>query len=227
MKHLIWSGLDPTYKCADFNMDKALKPLIGGYVVPHFDAKAEVSDALNAQTDMAVDFVFVGFYYDNWFGMKPNKGEDGNYALYLPLSDNPHYMVDVADTGRVAAPLFKRLPEFGGTSKMVGSGEPSWPIHGVIGDKLTGEEIAQAFSEVCLKGAQCTYVPVPVQGWIESGIKMGMPEPVVTDFGHMFAFFNTSTYISARQDAFETYGDRLTKFKPWLEKVKGMLFPDV
>jgi len=55
---------------------------------------------LNAQTDMMVDFLFVGFYYENWFGMKPNKGEGGSYALYLPLDGKPHYMVCVSDVGK-------------------------------------------------------------------------------------------------------------------------------
>ncbi|CAD7949527.1 unnamed protein product [Amoebophrya sp. A120] len=86
VKHLVFSMLENTANHKDFNQDKAFKAVEGStYVVPHFDAKGEASEALNEQKDVAVDFVMVGFYYGNFFGMKPQKGEDGKYAMYMPL----------------------------------------------------------------------------------------------------------------------------------------------
>jgi len=182
---------------------------------------------LNEQSDIAVDFVFVGFYYGNWFGMKPVPDEGGkSYSLYLPIADKPHFMYDVAETGKVVAPLFGRLPTFG-TSVVPGGQDKSWPIAGAIAAKCTGEELAAAFSEVCLNGAPVKYVPLPIEDWIKNGIAAGMPEPVVKDFGAMFGLFQTQTYIDIREQALKDCTDKgMTDFKTWLGTVKGMLYPD-
>lgn len=226
VKHLVYSGLEDTSKVAEFNADKSLKPPSGeadGLVVPHLDGKGQICAVLNAQTDMLVDIVMVGFYYGNFFGMKPAKGEDGNYALYLPLGGNKHYMVDVADTGKVVAPLFARAPVFG-ASVTPGTTDKSWPISGAIAVALTGEEIAAAFSEVCLKGAPVAFVDVPIEGFVAGGIAQGMNEIVAKDFGNMFAYFQTKTYTTTREAARD---GKLTAFKDWLGYVKGMLYPEV
>jgi len=231
VKHLVFSTLEDSRLCADFNADKALPADASSYVVPHFDGKGEASiDIINQQseTDLAVDFVYVGCYYGNWFGMKPVPNEDGkSYSLYLPLADKPHYTVDVADVGKIVAPLFERLPEFGATV-WPGTSEKSWPIHGVVGSKQSGQEIADTFSEVCLDGAECKYVPLPVEAFIANGVKMGMPELVARDFGHMFGFFQCDTYMAVREKALEEGKDKgLTDFKGWLGHVKHMLYPPV
>jgi nucleoside-diphosphate-sugar epimerase len=231
VKHLIYSGLEDTSKVAEFNADKQYKPPSGeadGLVVPHFDAKGQVCAVLNEQTDMLVDIVNIGFYYGNWFGMKPAPNEDGkSYALYLPMGGKKHWMVDVADTGKVVAPLFKRAPVFG-ASVTPGTQDKSWPISGVIAVGMSGEEIAQCFSEVCLKGAPVTFVDVPVEGFVQAGIAHGMPEMVAKDFGNMFGFFQTDIYCTLREAACKESGDKkLTPFKDWLGYVKTMLYPEV
>ncbi|CAD7976578.1 unnamed protein product [Amoebophrya sp. A25] len=222
VKHLVFSTLENTTKCKSFNQDGALKADANGYLVPHFDAKGEVSELLNQQQDVAVDHVMVGFYYGNWFGMKPTKGEDGKYALYFPLGGKPHFQVHHEDVGKVVAPLFKRgLPKFG---EATWSGEPSWPVTGCIGNKCSGEELAAAFTKII--GEEVTFVDVPVQGWIQTGISMGMPEIVCTDFGHMFQFYQTEEAIAIRDKALAEYkGEPLTKFEDFLGAVKDMLYP--
>ena len=53
-------------------------PDADGRINPHFDNKGEVMAVLNAQTDIAVDYLYVAFYYENWFGMKPTKDAEGD-----------------------------------------------------------------------------------------------------------------------------------------------------
>ena len=64
VKHLVYSALEDTSKVQEFNADGALKPFEGGeYVVPHFDGKGQIMAELNEQTELAVDFVMMPFYY--------------------------------------------------------------------------------------------------------------------------------------------------------------------
>ncbi|CAE8627840.1 unnamed protein product [Polarella glacialis] len=181
---------------------------------------------MNAQEDMPIDFTFMPFYYQNFFGMKPQKGKDGEYALYLPLAGKPSHMVSVDDCGIVIAPLFGRLPTM--TKKTVPwSSEKGWPVLAPIASMLTADEIAEAFSEVCLKGAKVIAIEPPVDGWVQAGIAQGTPELVAKDFGNMFGFFQTDSYCNSRGEAFLECKGKMTDFKAWLETVKAALYPEV
>lgn len=237
--HLVYSYLEDTSKTAEF-VDMAtaqgFKPPAGQepYIVPHFDVKGEIANWLNDPSNLKdsgllVDLVPVAFYYENYFGMKPTKQEDGSYAMYLPLGGKPHFAVVSGDVGKTAAPLFKRAPVYGDQMLPGTKDQKSWPITGCVGSMLTGDEIAAAFSEVCLKGAKVVCVDVPVAGWIEAGIKNGFPEVVATDFGQMFGYYQTAVAQELRKKAFEENMSRgdMTEFKAWLEMVKAMLYPEV
>mmetsp|Transcript_3335 Transcript_3335/g.7845 ORF Transcript_3335/g.7845 Transcript_3335/m.7845 type:complete len:353 (-) Transcript_3335:680-1738(-) len=225
VKHLVFSMLEQTTLHSDFNADGAFKKEEGtGYVVPHFDGKGDAALFMNEQTEMAVDFLMVAFYMENWFGMKPSKGEDGKYALYLPLNGKPHFETSFNDVGKVAAPLFKRLPKHG-DGKFPGTGAPSWPLTGVVGVKHTGEEIAKSFEKII--GEPVAFVDVPVEGWIAAGVAQGMPEVVARDFGQMFGFYQCESAIAPRDKAYEEgiKAGNLAKFDDFLAAVKPMLYP--
>lgn len=225
VKHVVYSALEKSSWYTTFNTDNSLKKMANGLVVPHVDGKGEVMEIMNAQDEIKVDFIWVGFYYENWFGMKPSKGEDGKYGLYLPLKDDtPQFMVSVGDVGKFVAPLFARLPEK--NDKIPCTGATSWPITGAISAKYTGAELAKVFKDVCLPSAEVNFVSIPHDVWAQTGIKFGMQEEVAWDFAHMFVLFNDEHYVTSREKAYQAKPSTVLDFPTFLGNVKGMLYPE-
>ena len=84
-----------------------------------------------------------------------------------------------------------------------------------------------------MDGAEVKFVAPPAPAWRESGISMGMPEQVCTDFAAMFEYYTQSAvYAASREEGLKACADtqslsdkNLVQFGNFLKGVKDALYP--
>ncbi|KKZ64783.1 hypothetical protein EMCG_09324 [[Emmonsia] crescens] len=77
--------------------------------VDHFDGKADIEKYIR-DIGLPATFVLAGYYMSN-FEMFLKKGEDGVFALNLPIGDTARFpLFDVADTGKYVTAAMKKYP---------------------------------------------------------------------------------------------------------------------
>jgi uncharacterized protein YbjT (DUF2867 family) len=133
--------------------------------IPHFESKRRVEEHLQGLA-LRTTFIRPTFFMDNFTSFsEPTEEEDGTLVVRLPLpAEVPLQMVATRDVGRIAAAALlhpDRIP--GGAVE-------------VVGDQLTGEQIAAVFAEAT--GAPARYEAVPVDA---------LPDP---DQKAMFTWFS-------------------------------------
>ncbi len=205
VKHAIWSTLEDTRKLVPLSDDR-MPTLLGRYKVPHFDAKGG-SDHLFSDAGVPTTFLLTSFYWDNfiYFGMGPKKGEDGNYAITLPMSDRKLPGIAAEDIGRCAFGVFQR-PELIGQRV------------GIAGEHLTGAQMAAAFTRAL--GVEVGYHAVPPE------VYRGFGFPGAEDLGNMFQYkcdFE-SEFCGARSiERSRELNPRLQTFAQWLDEHKALI----
>jgi uncharacterized protein YbjT (DUF2867 family) len=206
VKHAIWSTLEDTRKAYPLN-DTRMPTLMGHYKVPHLDSKA---DADHVFTDLGVPttFLLTSFYWDNFinFGMGPKRGADGKLTLSLPMGNAPLAGIVAEDIGRCSYGIFRQGTEFVG--KRVG----------VVGEFLTGQEIARQFTEELKEPVAYQAVPFDVY--------RGLGFPGADDLGNMFQFFaeQEKAFAAARPVALSrSLNPKLQTLRTWLTQNKSRL----
>lgn len=193
--HVVWSTLEDTRKRVPLDDDRM--PSLGNYKVPHFDAKGE-ADAYFAA--LPTTYLVTSFYWDNFihFGMGPQKGPDGNYAIAFPMGDKKLPGIAAADIGPCAYALLKDAAWVG---KRVG----------IAGDHVTGAQMAEAMSRA--KGVPIAYYAIEPAAYRALGF------PGADDLGNMFQYkrdFNEE-YCAARPiEATRKLHPGLLDFEGWL-----------
>jgi len=206
LKHVIWSTLEDTRKWAPLS-DPGIPTLHGKYKVAHFDAKGE-SNHFFTDAGVPTTFLLTSFYWDNfiYFGMGPQKGPDGKLAITFPMGDKPLPGIAAEDIGKCAFGIFKRGSEFIGKTV------------GIVGETLTGSQMASAFGE--LLGQPVCYNSIPPEVYRSLGF------PGADDLGNMFQFkrdFN-DYFCGARDAAFsKSLNPELQDFKTWLRNNKNAI----
>lgn len=146
---------------------KDLKPLVGDYIVPHFDAKGAIRQYMIEQ-GLSATFVQLSFYAQNLITMmKPQLQADGTRTLVLPMADKPMGLMDVSELGAITLPIFRDPAAHRGKT------------YGLANDLLTGDEIAATMSAAT--GSPFKYVPVSYETFVSFGF------PGADDMGRMFA----------------------------------------
>jgi uncharacterized protein YbjT (DUF2867 family) len=196
----VWSTLEDTRRWVPLDDDR-MPTLMGSYKVPHFDAKG-ASDKVFAEAGLQTTNLLTSFYWDNliYFGMQPQRGEDGILRLNLPMGDKRLAGVAAEDIGRTAYGVFKA------GERLIGERV------GVAGGHLTGEEMAAALTEAV--GEPVRYNDVPLDVYRSLGF------PGAEDVGNMFQYYQefedhfaeTRSVASAR-----ALNPRLQGFRSWLE----------
>lgn len=206
LRHVIWSTLEDSRKWVPLT-DTRMPTLMGKYKVPHFDAKA---DANQRFTDLGVPvtLLLTSFYWDNLigFGMGPQKGPDGQYAITLPMADQKLPGIARDDIGRCAFGIFKAGKKYLGKTV------------GIAGEHLTGDEMAAALSKAL--GIAVRYNAVSADQYRAFGF------PGAEDLGNMFQFNCdfSDDFCAARDLALSrTLNPALQSFAEWLEKNKGRI----
>jgi uncharacterized protein YbjT (DUF2867 family) len=168
IEHIVWSTLEDTRKFLPIDND--IMPTLGGkYNVPHFDAKGD-ADALFENSGVPTTYLLTSFFWENfiYFGMGPQRDEDGNINLNMPLKACKLPSISTIDIGKCAYGIFKA----GDTYKN--------QRVGISGEHMTGEDFAAAFS--AQYGEKVTYRAIPFD------VYRSFDFPGADDLGNMFQF---------------------------------------
>ncbi|MBI5403092.1 MAG: NmrA/HSCARG family protein [Ignavibacteriae bacterium] len=206
VKHVIFSTLEDTRNWVSLE-DGRMPTLMGKYKVPHFDGKGE-AEHFFTDLNVPVTFLLTSFYWDNfiYFGMEPKKGEDGKYALNIPMGNKKLPGIAAEDIGKCAYGIFKNGNEYIG--KKVG----------IAGEHLTGKEMADAFSRVY--GKEFVYNAVPFD------VFRGFGFPGAEDLGNMFQFkHDFEDYFCGirKLDESKSLNPDLQSFEFWLKSHKDKI----
>ena len=199
--HVIWSTLEDTRRWIPLHDDR-MPTLMEQFKVPHFDTKG-ASEAFFTAAGRPTTFLATSFYWDNLihFGMGPQKGPDGNYAIALPMDDKKLPGMAAEDIGRTAYGIFKQGPEFIGKTV------------GIAGEHLSGTEMASALGRAL--GLEVAYNAVSPEVYRSFGF------PGAEDLGNMFQFkrdFN-DYYCGVRKlDETRALNPALQSFDDWLAR---------
>lgn len=168
IEHIVWSTLEDTRNWLPIDND--IMPTLGGkYNVPHFDAKGE-ADKLFEKSGVPTTYLLTSFFWENfiYFGMAPQRDEEGHLHLNLPLDDCKLPGISTIDIGKCTFGIFQGGNKFHNIRI------------GISGEHLTGEEFAEAFSEKF--GEKVTYNAIPFDVYRSFGF------PGADDLGNMFQF---------------------------------------
>jgi uncharacterized protein YbjT (DUF2867 family) len=206
VKHVIWSTLEDSRKWIPLSDDR-MPTLLGKYKVPHFDAKGE-SNAYFETSGVPYTLLNTSFYWENfiYFGMGPQKGPDGNYAITFPIGNKKLPGIASDDIGKCAYSIFKAGKEY--QNKTVG----------IAGEHLTGKQMAEAFTKHL--GAEVNYNEVPASVYRSFGF------PGAEDLGNMFQFnADFETEFCGARDVNNTkkLNPEIINFDSWLNKNKAAI----
>ena len=200
LQHVIWSTLEDTREFIPLSDDRM--PTLGGrYKVPHYDAKGE-ANALFTEAGVPTTFLQTSFYWENfiYFGMGPQRGEDGSLSLTFPIGSGRVAGIAAEDIGASAYGIFKAgAPLIGKTVS-------------IAGEHLTGEQMAAAFSDML--GEKVTFNAVTPDAYRSFGF------PGADDLGNMFQFTTDfeADYCGVRDlEATRKLNPGLKTFRQWLD----------
>ncbi len=206
VKHVIWSTLEDTRKWIPLN-DNRMPTLHGKYKVPHFDAKGE-SNIYFEKSGVPYTLLNTSFYWENfiYFGLGPQKGPDGKYAITFPMGDKKLPGISSDDIGKCAFSIIKAGKEYQGKTVSI------------AGEHLTGYQIADGFTKHL--GIEVKYNAVPPSVYRSFGF------PGADDMGNMFQFkadFDAD-YCGARDiNGTKKLNPELLNFDSWLELNKTLI----
>lgn len=135
-----------------------LPTLQGRYKVPQWDAKGEANRFFVA-SGVPVTFLHLPAFWDNFLipgaPQRPQRGPDGVLAIMAPMGDMRLPGIAGGDVGRCAYGIFKEGQSFAGATV------------GVVGEFLTGAELAAGLSFAA--GEEVRFHHVPVEAVRASG----------------------------------------------------------
>jgi uncharacterized protein YbjT (DUF2867 family) len=201
VKHVIWSTLEDVRDFVPLSDDR-MPTLNGKYKVPHFDGKGE-SNHYFSDAGLPVTFLNTSFYWDNmiYFGMGPQRGEDGTLAITFPIANAKLAGIAAGDIGGCAYGIFAAGDKFIGKTV------------GIAGGHLTGEDMADGLSKVL--GEKVNYNAVDPAVYRSFGF------PGAEDLGNMFQFNAefSDVYCGSRGiDFTRELNPDLHTYEAWLEE---------
>jgi uncharacterized protein YbjT (DUF2867 family) len=204
--HVIWSTLEDTRNFIPLSDDR-MPTLSGKYKVPHFDSKGE-SNIYFEESGVPYTLLNTSFYWENfiYFGLGPQKGPDGKYAITFPMGDKKLPGISSADIGKCAYAIFKSGDEFQGKSVSI------------AGEHLTGKQMADTFSRHL--GIEVDYNAVPAAVYRSFGF------PGADDMGNMFQFkADFEQEFCGPRDIVKTrkLNPELKNFDQWLSENKSLI----
>jgi uncharacterized protein YbjT (DUF2867 family) len=206
VEHVIWSTLEDTRLWVPLDDDR-MPTLNEKWKVPHYDGKG-ASDSEFTDRELPVTLLQTSFYWENmiYFGMGPQRGEDGTLAITFPIGDARVAGMAAEDIGKVALGLFKAGDEFIGETVAI------------AGEHATGAEMAAALSDAL--GEPVAFNAVSADAY------RGFGFPGAEDLGNMFQFTSEfeSEYTGKRDlDATRKLNPELKDFRTWLAENKDRI----
>ncbi|CCH54248.1 NmrA-like family domain-containing protein 1 [Fibrisoma limi BUZ 3] len=203
VQHVVFSTLEDTREFME--LDDPRMPTLGGkYKVPHFDIKGQ-ANKLFVDMKIPTTFLLTSFYWENFIthGLGPQRDASGRLVFTLPMADKKLPSIAVEDIGKCAYGIFKAGEEYIGEKV------------GIVGEHLTGEQLAEAFSASF--NEHVTYAPFSHEAFRALGF------PGAADIGNMLQFkceFNQE-YVGARSVALSRrLNPELQTFTEWLSVQK-------
>jgi uncharacterized protein YbjT (DUF2867 family) len=206
VRHVIWSTLEDTRQWAPLD-DPRIPTLNEKWKVPHYDGKGE-ADKEFSDRGLPVTFLLTSFYWENmiYFGMGPQRGEDGALSITFPIGDARLPGMGAEDIGKVAFAIFKAGDEHIGSTVAI------------AGEHLTGAQMAAALSDAL--GEPVAFNAVSPDAY------RGFGFPGAEDLGNMFQILSEveSEYAGKRDlDATRKLNPKLKDFREWLAANKDKL----
>lgn len=168
LQHVVWSTLEDTREVISLDDDR-MPTLDEKYKVPHFDVKGGEADALFERAGLPTTYVRMSFYWNNLLrDVAPHRGDDGVLRLSLPMGDSKISGIAAEDIGKAVVSVFQRPETIGHTI-------------GLGAEHLTGQQVAQAFSEVL--GEEVRYEPMSHNDFRALGF------PAAVELGNMFQYY--------------------------------------
>ena len=199
IEHVVWSTLEDTRLWVPLDDDR-MPTLNEKWKVPHYDGKGE-ADHHFTDSGVPVTFLQTSFYWENmiYFGMGPQRGEDGALSITFPIGDSRLPGMAAEDIGKVALALFKE------GDAVIGE------TIAIAGEHLSGAEMASALSDAY--GEPVGYNAVSPEAY------RGFGFPGAEDLGNMFQVTSEfeSEYAGKRDlDATRKLNPELQDFSTWL-----------
>jgi uncharacterized protein YbjT (DUF2867 family) len=199
VRHVVWSTLEDTRR---FVTDDRMPTLQGTYKVPQFDGKEE-ADAAFRDADVPTTFLRTAGFWENliYFGLGPQRGEDGVLALTYPMGDSRWPGIASEDVGKAALAIFER------GSKYVGK------TVSIAGDLPRCNEMAEKLSRAL--GEEVRYVDADPDAYRAFGFQ------AADEIGNMFQFARDfeADYAGTRDlDVARSLNPELQDFDTWLER---------
>lgn len=202
VEHVVWSTLEDTRRWVT---DDRMPTLQGGYKVPHFDGK-EVADGAFRNAGVPTTFLRTAGFWENliYFGLGPQRGEDGTLDLTYPMGDSRWPGIAAEDIGKIALGVFRRGQELVGETVSV------------AGECPTCAEMAEKLSKAL--GEEVRYVDV------DPDVYRGFGFPAADEIGNMFQFARDfeHAYAGTRDiDLARSLDPELQDFDTWLARNAG------
>jgi len=167
---------------------------------PPFCNKAEISHYAKS-LKLPMTEICLSFYYENFMRrLKPKIDKDGTTIFYHPLGDKKLPMCPACCIGKVISEIFDKKDEYIGK------------CFALVGDELSGNEIAEIYSKVT--NSKAKYEPMKLEEFKNSGIE-----------GSEISY-NAFTIYQSLPDIFDlkacqkNFPEKLESFQEWLEESK-------
>ena len=199
VSHVVWSTFTDTRKWVPLS-DNRMPTLLGKYKVPHLDSKGEANEEFTKR-GLPVTFLLTSFYWDNfiYFGMGPQRGEDGVLAFAMPMGDKKLPGIGKEDIGKCAYGIFKHPDKY------------LYNTVGIAGEHITGAEMAEAMSKAI--GEKVRYNDVPADVYRSFGF------PGAEDLGNMFQVKRDFNDLYCKERDLEeshSLNPEIQNFQQWL-----------
>jgi uncharacterized protein YbjT (DUF2867 family) len=207
LEHVIWSTAEDTRRHFGGGASDVPRTM-GGYAVPHLDAKAEANSFFTA-LGVPTTFMQTSYYYESLIGPMAVRSETGEPVLLLPIADRKLAVVAAEDIGRTALAVF------------VGGGEYIGETISVAGDHVGGDELAGKMTRAI--GERVSYRPLT---WDQV---RAFPFPAAIGVANAFQYFaeDEEGLLSRRNLArCRELNPRMESLDTWLATHKSELFPE-
>jgi uncharacterized protein YbjT (DUF2867 family) len=180
---------------------------MGGYAVPHLDAKAE-ANSFFIDLGVPITFIQTSYYYESLIGPMAARSASGEPVLLLPIADRKLAVVAAGDIGRTA------LAIFADGSKYIGE------TISVAGDHVSGHELAGKMTRAI--GEKVSYQPLT---WDQM---RAFPFPDAIGVANAFRYFAEDEEGLLRRRNLarcRELNPQMESLDTWLATHKSELFP--
>jgi uncharacterized protein YbjT (DUF2867 family) len=203
LRHVVWSTLEDTRPHFE-RLGSDVPTVMGGYKVPHFDAKGE-ANAFFTELGVPATFLQTTFYYEAFLiGQGPHRNENGQLVLTLPMANKTLALIAADDIGKTALGVFRRGDELIGKTVSI------------AGTLATGEDLAARFTAAL--GEKVVYRPIALDDLRASG------QPFAVELANTFQFYSDASeyFTGARKlDVVRDLNPALRSLDDWLNEHKN------